>query len=139
MDLWLAVNDLNDFLCFKLGTFWQCNCCMKVSFCSYTSVYVSMFVHKYINYSNFCCANLCFEILYHHATIQVYLLRHTINHMDKYYMFASHFGLNTCSAGDNYAHAQTVDTRLFFSLPTKSLGMRLVSLTPITVALTLGT
>ena len=28
-------------------------------------------------------------------------------------------------AEDNYTHARTVDTRLFFSPPTKSLGMRL--------------
>ena len=52
-------------------------------------------------------------------------VRHTINHVDKYYAFPSHFWLNTCSARDNYAHAQTVDTRLFFSPPTKSLGTRL--------------
>ena len=51
--------------------------------------------------------------------------RHTINHVDKYYAFPSHFCLNMCSAGNNYAHARTVDTRLFFSLPTKSLGTRL--------------
>ena len=101
-----------------------------------------MFIHNYTNYSNFCCANLCFEILYHHATIQVYLVNYDtlyINHVDKYYVFPSHFCLNTCSARGNYPHAQTVDTRLFFSLPTKSLGMRLVSLTPVTVAFTLGT
>ena len=30
-----------------------------------------------------------------------------------------------CLAADNYAHAQTVDTRLFLSPPTKSLGTRL--------------
>ena len=47
------------------------------------------------------------------------------NHVDKYYAFPSHFCLNTCSAGDNYAHARTVNTRLFLSPPTKSLGMRL--------------
>ena len=47
--------------------------------------------------------------------------------MDKYYAFPSHFWLNTCSARDNYAHARTVDTRLFFSPPTKSLGTRLSS------------
>ena len=40
--------------------------------------------------------------------------------------FPSHFCRNTCSAGDNYAHARTVDTRLFLSPPTKSLGTRLV-------------
>ena len=45
-----------------------------------------------------------------------------------YYTFPSHFCLNTCSAGDNYAHARTVDTRLFLSSPTKSLGMRLLYL-----------
>ena len=50
---------------------------------------------------------------------------HTFNHVDKYYAFPSHFCLNMCSAGDNYAHVQTVDTRLFFSPPTKSLGTRL--------------
>ena len=63
-----------------------------------------------------------------HSTVQVYivLVRHTINHVDEYYAFPSHFWLNMCSAGDNYAHAQTVDTRLFFSPPTKSLGTRLV-------------
>ena len=53
--------------------------------------------------------------------------RHTTNHMDKYYALPSHFWLNRCSAGDNYAHAQTVDTRLFFSPPTKSLGMRQIT------------
>ena len=52
-------------------------------------------------------------------------VHHTINHVDKYYAFSSHFCLNTCSARDNYAHARTVDTRLFFSPPTKSLGTRL--------------
>ena len=46
--------------------------------------------------------------------------------MDKYYAFPSHYFLNTCSAGDNYVHVQTVDTRLFFSPSTKSLGTRLV-------------
>ena len=46
--------------------------------------------------------------------------------MDNYYTFPSHFCLNTCSSGDNYVHARTVDTRLFFSLPTNSLGTRLV-------------
>ena len=42
-------------------------------------------------------------------------VRHTINHVDKHYAFPSHFWLNTCSARDNYAHARTVDTRLFLS------------------------
>ena len=37
------------------------------------------------------------------------------NHVDKYYAFPSHFCLNTCSAGDNYAHARTVNTRLSLS------------------------
>ena len=64
-----------------------------------------------------------------HVTILVYLLkylRHTTNHVDMYYAFPSHFCLNTCLAGDNYAHARTVDTRLFLSPPTKSLGTRLL-------------
>ena len=43
-----------------------------------------------------------------------------------YYVFPSHFCLNTCSAEDDYAHARTVDTRLFLFLPTKILGTRLV-------------
>ena len=46
--------------------------------------------------------------------------------MDKYDVFPSHYCLNTCSAGDNYSHARTVNTRLFFSPPTKSMGMRLM-------------
>ena len=40
--------------------------------------------------------------------------------------FFAHTGDEASSVGDNYAHARTVDTRLFFSLPTKSLGTRLV-------------
>jgi len=41
------------------------------------------------------------------SLVAVYLLnvRHTINHMGKYYVFPSHFCLNRCSAGDNYSHA----------------------------------
>ena len=41
------------------------------------------------------------------------------------YMFPSDYCLNMCSAVDNYVHVQTVYTRFFFSLPTKSLGTRL--------------
>ena len=61
-----------------------------------------------------------------HAAILVYcwIVCYTINHVHKYYTFPSYFSINTCSAGDNYAHVQTVDTRFFFS-PTKSLGTRL--------------
>ena len=57
-------------------------------------------------------------------TTLVYLLNCTshFNHVDKYYAFPSPFRLNTCSAGDNYTHARTVDTRLIFSPPTKRLG-----------------
>ena len=61
-----------------------------------------------------------------HAALLVYcwIVCYTINHVHKYYMFPSYFSVNTCSARDNYAHVQTVDTRFFFS-PTKSLGTRL--------------
>ena len=57
--------------------------------------------------------------------LQKKIILHTTNHVDKYYAFPTHFCLNTCSAGDNYVHAQTLDTRLFLSPPTKSLGTRL--------------
>ena len=47
-------------------------------------------------------------------------VRHTINHVDKYYAFPSHFCLTMCSAGDNYAHARAVDTRLFSLRPLRA-------------------
>ena len=63
-------------------------------------------------------------VLLSHATIQVYLLnlRHTINHMDVYYTFLSHYCLNMCSAEDNCAHVRTVNTRLFNSSPDHMYG-----------------
>ena len=48
-------------------------------------------------------------------------VRHSDSHMDVYYAFD--YCLNTCSV----VYVWTVDTRLFFSPPTKSLGTRLVA------------
>ena len=50
----------------------------------------------------------------------------TLQSCDAYDAFPSHYCLNMCSAVDNYTHARTVDTRLFSSPPTKSLGTRLL-------------
>ena len=78
---------------------------------------------KKANYGSCSVAILLFAA---HYNILVYMLNvhHTINDVDKYYSFPSHCCVNMCSAGDNYADAETVDTR---PLPTKSLGTRLAT------------
>ena len=48
------------------------------------------------------------------------LLRHSINHVDKYTRIPLPFLPEHVSAGDNYAHARTVDTRLFSLRPPRA-------------------
>ena len=67
---------------------------------------------------------------YAHIAVYTILTNRTNQSFDKYFTIAylcipSHTSLNMCLAVDNYTHGQTVDTRLFYSPPTKSHPTRL--------------